>query len=176
LNWRQAENMYNCRVTSGTTSLELQTHSAADTQALGLALGRLLWPGAIVCLEGDLGAGKTCLTQGLGQGLGIDEPIISPTFTLIREYRGRLPLFHVDCYRLSDPADAWALGLDDYLYGDGVTVVEWADRVQALIPADRLWIRLEYLDGDARRVTLTAGGERYQACLDRLPLPWPDPA
>lgn len=150
-------------------SFDLISRSAAQTQALGAVLGRLLWPGAVVCLEGDLGAGKTCLTQGLGRGLDVAEPVISPTFTLIREYHGRLPLFHVDCYRLRDVDDAWALGLDDYLYDDGVTVVEWADRVRPLIPSERLWIRLEPAGGDMRRVLLTAAGGAYRALLESLP-------
>ncbi len=157
------------RVIDSSKILELETRSANETQALGAALGRLLWPGAVVCLEGDLGAGKTCLTQGIGHGLDVAEPVISPTFTLIREYHGRLPLFHVDCYRLRDVDDAWALGLDDYLYGDGVTVIEWADRVAPLLPDERLWIRLDPVNGDSRRVSLTATGAIYQALIDRLP-------
>jgi tRNA threonylcarbamoyladenosine biosynthesis protein TsaE len=164
-------------VTSPLASLDLHTHSAAETQALGADLGRLLWPGGVVCLEGELGAGKTCLAQGLGQGLGVAGPIISPTFTLIREYRGRLPLFHVDCYRVRDLDDAWALGLDDYLYDDGVTVVEWADRVRPLMPAERLWVHLETLPqapnlregyGDERRIVLTATGEAYVSLVRTL--------
>ncbi len=157
------------RVIDSSKILELETRSANETQALGAALGRLLWPGTVVCLEGDLGAGKTCLTQGIGHGLGGAEPVISPTFTLIREYHGRLPLFHVDCYRLRDVDDAWALGLDDYLYGDGVTVIEWADRVSPLLPDERLWIRLDPVNGDSRRVSLIATGAAYQALIDRLP-------
>jgi tRNA threonylcarbamoyladenosine biosynthesis protein TsaE len=156
-------------VASSPESVKLHTRSAAETQRLGACLGRLMWPGAVVCLEGELGAGKTCLTQGLGRGLEVAAPIISPTFTLIREYRGRLPLFHVDCYRLRDLGDAWALGLDDYLYDDGVTVIEWADRVRPLMPAERLWIHLEPVNGDERRIVLTAAGVAYRQLLQLLP-------
>lgn len=148
--------------------LELISTGEAQTQAWGAQLAKLLQVGDVVCLVGELGAGKTILTQGIGRGLGVREPIISPTFTLIREYQGRLPLYHVDCYRLSNPQEAWALGLDDYFYGDGVTVVEWADRIRPLLPHDRLWIEMEYVDPARRRLRWSATGARYKILLLRL--------
>jgi len=147
---------------------ELVSTGEAQTQAWGTQLGKLLQAGDVICLAGELGAGKTCLAQGIGRGLDIRAPIVSPTFTLIREYRGRLPLYHVDCYRLSGPEEAWALGLDDYFYGEGVTVVEWADHIQALLPAERLWIALAYLDPTRRRLRWTATGDRYVKLLAKF--------
>ena len=118
-----------------------------ETRAFGLALAKTLKPGAIVGLVGELGTGKTTLTRYIAEGLGILEPIQSPTFTIIREHRnGRLPLFHFDVYRLEEPDDLFELGYEDYFYGEGVTVVEWADKVGDLMPEDTLWIYLDYVE------------------------------
>lgn len=117
-----------------------------ETRAFGLALANGLKPGAVIGLVGDLGTGKTTLTRYIAEGLGILEPIQSPTFTIIREHRtGRLPLFHFDVYRLEGPEDLFELGYEDYFFGEGVTVVEWADKVADLMPDDTLWIHLDYL-------------------------------
>jgi len=118
-----------------------------ETRAFGLALAKELEPGAIVALVGDLGTGKTTLTRYIAEGLGILEPIQSPTFTIIREHRtGRLPLFHFDVYRLEGPEDLFELGYEDYFYGEGVTIVEWADKVAELMPEETLWIHLNYVE------------------------------
>ena len=145
------------------------THTREQTLAVGAALARLVRAGDVIVLRGALGAGKTTLTQGIGRGLGIREAIISPTFTLLREYEsGRLPLYHVDAYRLAGPSEAYTFGLDDYLYGDGVTVIEWGERVEALLPGERLEIHLEYLDADEREITLHARGDHYADMVDAL--------
>jgi tRNA threonylcarbamoyladenosine biosynthesis protein TsaE len=118
-----------------------------ETRAFGLALAKELKPGAIVGLVGDLGTGKTTLTRYIAEGLGILEPIQSPTFTIIREHRsGRLPLFHFDVYRLEGPDDLFELGYEDYFFGQGVTIVEWADKVADLMPEETLWIHLDYVE------------------------------
>ena len=148
------------------------SHSREETTALGAALGRRLQAGDVVVLRGTLGAGKTVLAQGVGRGLGVREPIISPTFTLLREYTsGRLPLYHVDAYRLAGPAEAHTFGLDEYLYGDGVTVVEWGERVEPLLPAERLEVELAYGARGERQITLTGRGAHYAALLGELDLP-----
>lgn len=153
------------------------SHSRAETAALGMALGQALQAGDVIVLRGNLGAGKTVLAQGIGRGLGVREAVISPTFTLLREYRsGRLPFYHVDAYRLAGPAEAHTFGLDEYLYGDGVTVIEWGERVAPLLPDERLEIELVYGDEGEREITLQARGERYVALVARLIPPPPTPS
>ena len=142
------------------------SHSREETSALGEALARRLQPGDVVVLRGPLGASKTTLAQGIGRGLGVREPVISPTFTLLREYHsGRLPLYHVDAYRLAGPNEAHTFGLDEYLYGDGVTLIEWGERVEPLLPAERLDITLSYGDTGERTIVLAARGPRYAEYL-----------
>jgi tRNA threonylcarbamoyladenosine biosynthesis protein TsaE len=129
-------------------------------------LGELLEGGEVICLVGDLGAGKTCLVQGIGAGLGVMDRIVSPTFTLINEYRGgRLALYHVDLYRIVDAKAALAFGLDDYLYGEGVCAIEWAGRVRDVWPEERLLVSLRHIDETKRGVTLRAFGAHYRRLL-----------
>jgi tRNA threonylcarbamoyladenosine biosynthesis protein TsaE len=144
------------------SEVSVRTTSAAETVALGARLGRVGRPGDLLCLWGDLGAGKTQLAKGIAVGLGIDATIASPTFILMAEYPGRLPLFHVDLYRLADAADALAGGVIDDRQADGVTIVEWPERMGDVLPADRLDVRIDG-SGDEPRViavVATAGGYR----------------
>jgi tRNA threonylcarbamoyladenosine biosynthesis protein TsaE len=153
-------------------TLDLISHSPAQTLRFGARLGALLQAGDVVCLEGELGAGKTCLAQGIGRGMGIVEPINSPTYTLIAEHHppsSALVLYHIDLYRLGAPvAEAMAFGLDDYLLGDGVCVIEWADRVGPALPAERLWITLQYVDVSKRGIVMNASGPRYDTLVRRF--------
>jgi tRNA threonylcarbamoyladenosine biosynthesis protein TsaE len=152
-------------------SFDLITHSAAQTFALGELLGRLLQPGDIVCLQGNLGTGKTCLTQGIGAGMHVTGTINSPTFVLVAEHapveRGPY-LYHVDLYRIADYSEAYSLGLDDYVCGDGVTVIEWAERAADMLPHERLWINLTYADTNKRALLLQACGAHYVGVLAAL--------
>jgi len=156
------------QATSATT--RVRSASVEQTHTLGKALGALLAAGDVILLVGDLGAGKTALTQGIGAGLGVRETINSPTFTLLKEYVGRLPLYHFDLYRIEDPEELFMLGFEDYFGGEGVCVVEWADRGVAedgatLWPTG--WLRIAIAaDGGAKRaLTCTASGARGEALL-----------
>lgn len=139
--------------------------TAADTHALGARVGARLFAGAVVCLSGDLGAGKTCFTQGLARALGVAGPVQSPTFILIAEYaEARIPLRHADLYRLERVEEAWALGLEERVGREGAWVVEWADRFPELWPDDRLDLTLEHTPG-GRRVTARATGPLHAPLL-----------
>src|SRR6476620_9278538 len=132
----------------------------AATEAFGRRLGELLFPGAVVALIGQLGAGKTHLTRAIAEGLGIANPAVvnSPTFVLIQEYPARLPIYHFDAYRLSGPREFAELGVDEYFSGDGVSIVEWADKVEPTLPADYLRIVITPVDETRRRFVVTAHG------------------
>jgi tRNA threonylcarbamoyladenosine biosynthesis protein TsaE len=132
-------------------------------------LGSFLGPGDLIALQGDLGSGKTNFVKGLARGLGIKASVHSPTFILMNEYReGRLPLYHVDAYRLSGPAEAINLGLEDYLNDLGVTVIEWADRIRDVLPEELMWIEFRHLAESERGISFRALGERYERLLDKL--------
>ncbi len=151
-------------------SLKVITHSPEETRELGVRLGELARPGDIFLLSGDLGVGKTCLTQGIAWGLGIVDYTASPSFVLMREYKGRLPLYHIDLYRLERVEEVADLGLDDYLYGGGMCVVEWADRALNLMPPEHLLIELTYLSPRRRRLCLEPRGQRYCDLINELKL------
>lgn len=146
------------------------THSASGTEGLAHRVGTLLAGGDVVLLAGDLGAGKTAFARGLGAGLGVAEPVVSPTFTLARVYTGRLRMVHVDVYRLDHVQELLDLGLDDLAGDDAVTVVEWGDVVSGHFAADRLEISLAFVSGsaDSRQVTVTPRGPAWNERLDAL--------
>ena len=140
--------------------------AAADTASLGERVGACLFEGAVICLSGDLGAGKTCFAQGVARGLGVRGPVQSPTFVLIAEYPdARVPLRHADLYRLGSAAEARALGLEERVGVDGAWVIEWADRWPELWPEDRLDLVFTHLD-HGRQVDARAGGLRHAALLE----------
>ena len=164
---REAGGAATVRLTGGAAgSSVLTSESPAETIALGERLGRLAAAGDLVCLWGDLGAGKTQLTKGIARGLGIDDTVNSPTFVLMSEYRGRLPLFHVDLYRLADAADALAGGVVDERQVEGLTVVEWPDRMGLVLPAGRLDVRISGTADEPRTIELVAGSVRYRRYLE----------
>jgi tRNA threonylcarbamoyladenosine biosynthesis protein TsaE len=150
-------------------TLDFISHSPSQTRRFGARLGLLLRAGDVICLEGELGSGKTCFAQGVGQGMDIPEPITSPSFTLVAEYRPTAPaplLYHIDMYRLNAPVDeALAFGFDDYLQGDGACLIEWADRIRPALPEERLWIRFRHLGVSKRGIMISANGELYDALL-----------
>lgn len=150
--------------------LDIVSHSVEQTRRIGVHLGRLLSPGDVVLLEGDFGAGKTTLTQGIAKGMGIDARYVnSPTFTLVNEYKeGRVPLYHVDLYRLEGSEQVATLGLDDYLDGPGVVVIEWPAEASPWLPEERLMLRMAALTETKRGLRLYAIGERYRLLVERF--------
>ena len=137
--------------------MEYITHSPAETEAVGAALGRVLPAGTVIAYEGDLGAGKTAFTRGLARGLGCTEQVTSPTYTIVNEYlSGRLPLFHFDMYRLASADDLWDIGWDDYLDRNGVCAVEWSENVREALE-DSLIVRIEKVSDDSRRIIMEGG-------------------
>ncbi len=139
------------------------------TARLGAALASVARAGDLLCLWGDLGAGKTHLAKAFGAALGVTETITSPSYILMAEYRGRLPLFHIDPYRLADAADALAGGLIDERQGDGVTLVEWPERLGEALPVARLDVRIEGVGDEPREITLEAGTNDYRRFLEAVP-------
>lgn len=166
---------------------EVLTKSQAETESLGSRLGERCRPGDVLALEGELGSGKTSFARGVARGLGVRSAVQSPTFTIIREYRGAIPVYHFDVYRLNSPGDLEDLGYEEYFFPSpgsrhaGVVIVEWADKVETLLPRERMWIHLSFVEvpGSSataaggsegghclRRVTFTPSGERYMKLLD----------
>jgi tRNA threonylcarbamoyladenosine biosynthesis protein TsaE len=139
------------------------------TREVGRILGQHARPGDIFLLTGPLGAGKTCLTQGIAWGLGVEGYARSPTFVIVTRYRGRLTLHHIDLFRIQDAQEAWDLGMEEYLSGEDVCVVEWADRASELFPPESAWIALEYGEGeDERVITINAPQAEYEGLLEAL--------
>ncbi|HUJ09782.1 MAG TPA: tRNA (adenosine(37)-N6)-threonylcarbamoyltransferase complex ATPase subunit type 1 TsaE [Verrucomicrobiae bacterium] len=137
------------------TSQSIETESVEETFAVGERLATQLQPGNVLGLSGELGAGKTSLVKGIARGLGISQEVTSPTFTLIHEHSGgRLPLFHIDLYRLETSGQALAIGIEDYLNPSGVTVIEWAEKVRKLLPEGTNWIRVVTLSETRRRIEI----------------------
>jgi tRNA threonylcarbamoyladenosine biosynthesis protein TsaE len=149
-------------------SLKLISHNLAETQIVGVKLGELAQPGDLFLLSGNLGAGKTTLTQGIALGLGSPDYALSPTFVLMRELKGRLPLYHIDLYRLDRLEEISDLGLDDYLYGNGLCVIEWAEKGLAVLPTEHLLIKINYLDDTGRTFEFIPEGKHYRKLLRQL--------
>ena len=153
----------------GALTLTLRTSGAEQTWRLGCVVGRQARPGDVYLLSGPLGAGKTCFTQGLARGLGVEGYVRSPTFVLMTRHQGRLTLHHIDLYRIGGAAEAWDLGLDEQLFGGGVCVIEWAERAEELLPEEALWLEFSYGEsGDVREVVLDTVLARYGGLLEEL--------
>ena len=136
----------------------IETNSPQETKELGKKMAERAKPGDVFTLVGDLGVGKTVFTQWIAEGLGIDEPVNSPTFTIVQEYEsGRMPFYHFDVYRIGDPEEMDEIGFDDYIYGDGLCLIEWADLIEEILPEKRVAIRIEKdleKGFDYRRITI----------------------
>jgi tRNA threonylcarbamoyladenosine biosynthesis protein TsaE len=145
-------------------ALQVVSRNSADTEMLGESVGRHLQAGDIVCLYGELGSGKTVLTKGIARGLEVtpERVVRSPSFVLMHRYQGRVPVYHADLYRLDGPADIEDVGLRECLGGDGVAVIEWADKLDALLPVERLEIAIAHRTEETRLITITPRGGRYR--------------
>jgi tRNA threonylcarbamoyladenosine biosynthesis protein TsaE len=151
--------------------LELTSHSVEETIALGKTLGALLQAGDVICLSGDLGAGKTAFTSGIGKGWGTLEPVNSPTFVFVHEHHraaDKVKLYHLDCYRVASEEDAISIGIEDILLGDDVAILEWPERVESFLPEDRLWIELFKVDDKTRKQQFQVHGLRYSDLLAQV--------
>jgi len=151
--------------------MQVTSHSPQETQSLGSALGELLQSGDVVCLSGDLGAGKTTFAAGVGRGWGAESPLTSPTFVIVRQYKRAADhqlLHHLDAYRLQSAADADSIGWDDVLESSGAVLIEWAENLGAALPNVLLWVRLEPSQDSVRLISFTPQGERPRQLLLRL--------
>jgi tRNA threonylcarbamoyladenosine biosynthesis protein TsaE len=145
------------------------TQNYEETQKLGEELGRSLAPGSIVALIGELGSGKTTLVQGIGKGLGISSLIKSPSFVIIHEYAGSVPLYHFDLYRIAHKEEVVSLGYEDYFYQKkGIVVIEWAEKIVGLLPTEYLKIELEITNSSKRRITLRAYSSFYRKAIEKM--------
>ncbi|MBN9654657.1 tRNA (adenosine(37)-N6)-threonylcarbamoyltransferase complex ATPase subunit type 1 TsaE [Halobacillus sp. GSS1] len=147
-------------------TFEWRSSSTEETQQLAEKLGERLQPGDVLTLEGDLGAGKTTFTKGLGKGLGVKRTINSPTFTIMKEYQGRVPFYHMDVYRLEESDED--LGFDEYFEGDGVTVVEWAQFIEEFLPDERLDITIRYMDDVTRVFTFETASDHFESLCKEI--------
>ena len=152
------------------TALQLISHSPEQTQRLGFHLGKLAQVGDVFLLRGSLGSGKTCLTQGIAWGLGVKEYAFSPSFVIVREYHGRLTLYHIDLYRLDHITEVTDLGLEEYFYGHGACVVEWAEKGMTALPRENLLISLTPISDTDRSISFEPKGKRYSQLMKSFSL------
>lgn len=146
---------------------EIDSNSPEDTFALGEKLGSIVKKGDIICLNGDLGVGKTVFTKGLAKGLGVDDMVNSPTFTIVKEYMGRLPLYHFDVYRISDSSEMDEIGYEDYFFGDGVCIIEWPDIIWDIIPEYATYISIDKdldISLDYRKISIRKVSGKGKIC------------
>jgi len=149
-------------------TIDILTRAPDETRKAGAALAELLVPGDVVSLTGDLGAGKTAFVQGAARALGVDDPVASPTFVLVREYRGDLPVYHLDVYRLDRVQEVLDLGFEDYLDPSGVVFIEWGDAVEVLLPDEHLRVEITVRGDEARRLAVAGRGIRWAGRWERL--------
>lgn len=150
--------------------MRITSDSPEKTIEIGKNLGKLAEPGSIILLKGNLGAGKTHFAKGVALGLDITEHVTSPTFTIINEYQGRIPLYHVDAYRLEDEEEVFDIGLEEYIYDAGITLIEWPERINSILPAERLVVEITYsgTDDETRQLNFTAAGFQYEKLVKEL--------
>ena len=147
--------------------VKIYLENEEKTKDIGYKLGKLLNKKSVLCLIGDLGAGKTTLTQSIAKGLEVDDYITSPTFTIVNEYEGRLPLYHFDVYRIGSSDEMYDIGFDEYINSDGVCIIEWANLIEDILPDEYLYIDIKYKE-NGREMILTPIGEKYEEIIKEL--------
>lgn len=149
--------------------MKIKVCNLNDTEIVGKIISNHLHKGSVLCLDGDLGAGKTTLTQFIAKEFGIDEYITSPTFTIIKEYEGTLPFYHMDVYRIDSEDDMYDLGYEEYIYSEGVTIIEWSQKICNILPANRINIYIQRVDDENMRIFLITGeGHAYEKITEEL--------
>jgi len=149
-------------------NLNIVTRDPEETQKLGKRISKLVLPGDLFAFYGELGAGKTCFIQGVCQGLGVRDYVTSPSFTIINEYKGRVPVYHFDLFRLNSLEEFLDLGYEEYFYGEGLTVIEWAEKVESLLPFGHLKISIEFFNYSQRIIYFATSSDRYKVFLKEL--------
>ena len=148
--------------------MKIVVNNLQDTEKIGKIISRNLEKGTVLCLDGDLGVGKTALTQFIAREFGINEYITSPTFTIIKEYEGRLPFYHMDVYRIETEDDMYDLGYDEYIYSEGVAIIEWSKKIEGILPENRIDIVMKRLDDSRRLLTISGKGLVYKKIAEEL--------
>ncbi len=149
--------------------LRINVDNLKETERIGFILGKLLTGGEVVCMTGDLGAGKTTMTQSIAKGLDVEDYVTSPTFTIINEYSGRCPLYHFDVYRINDVDEMYDLGYEEYFYSRGVSVIEWANIIEEILPEERLNIEISKKDNnEGREIIISGNGEKHINIIEKI--------
>lgn len=148
--------------------MKIKVNNLQDTKKIGKIISRCLEKGTVLCLDGDLGAGKTAITQFIAKEFGVKEYITSPTFNIIKEYEGRLPFYHMDVYRIESEDDMYDLGYDEYIYSEGVTVIEWSENIRTILPDERIDIKIDRIDDNKRIMTIEGKGVVYEKITEEL--------
>ncbi len=148
--------------------MKIKVNDLKDTERIGKIISRCLDEGTVLCLDGDLGVGKTALTQFIAKNFGVKEYITSPTFNIIKEYEGRLPFYHMDVYRVDSEDDMYDLGYDEYIYSEGVTIIEWSHKIKDILPDERISIEIQRLDDTSRIMIIEGKGKTYDKLAEEL--------
>ncbi len=149
-------------------NLNIITKSSEEMKNLGKEVGKLAKSGDLLAFYGELGAGKTCFIQGISRGLEVKDYVTSPSFTIVNEYQGKIPVYHFDLFRLDNTEEIFELGYEEYLYGEGLTVIEWAEKVEHFLPKEHLKIYIEFEDRGRRKISFIPQGERFEEYLKEL--------
>lgn len=148
--------------------MKIKVNNLQDTERIGKIISRCLEKGTVLCLDGDLGAGKTAITQFIAKEFGVKEYITSPTFNIIKEYEGRLPFYHMGVYRIESEDDMYDLGYDEYIYSEGVTVIEWSEKIRGILPEERIDVKIDRIDDNKRIMTIEGSGVVYEKITEEL--------